>query len=251
MKRPPAGHASAGFSAIWALFTEVLPEGQDLRAGRIARHRAQARSARRQPGQRQRHQVHQFRLAGRSEGCRPESARLDRRLAVDRRPATSRCSRPNSRPRSRSWCRCRTGASDRRGSASVRGRLHAVPALPSGCRPGLQRAMTTFGQLVLSGMLIGGIYALMSIGLTLIFGVLRVVNFAHGEFLMLAMYGAWAITSYLGPQSLYCCDRRSCRRCSCSAGWSIASSSVRRSTSRIWSSCSRPWVCRSSCRTSR
>ena len=45
--------------------------------------------------------------------------------------------------------------------------------------------MTTFGQLVFSGILIGGIYALMSIGLTLIFGVLRVVNFAHGEFLML------------------------------------------------------------------
>ncbi len=53
--------------------------------------------------------------------------------------------------------------------------------------------MTTFGQLVFSGILIGGIYALMSIGLTLIFGVLRVVNFAHGEFLMLGMYGAWAV----------------------------------------------------------
>ncbi len=58
--------------------------------------------------------------------------------------------------------------------------------------------MTTIGQLLLSGLLIGSIYALMSIGLTLIFGVLRVVNFAHGEFLMLAMYGAWAITHFLG-----------------------------------------------------
>ena len=58
--------------------------------------------------------------------------------------------------------------------------------------------MTTLGQLVLSGIFIGGIYALMSIGLTLIFGVLRIVNFAHGEFLMLAMYGAWAITKMLG-----------------------------------------------------
>jgi branched-chain amino acid transport system permease protein len=38
----------------------------------------------------------------------------------------------------------------------------------------------------------------MSIGLTLIFGVLRIVNFAHGEFLMIAMYGAWAITRVLG-----------------------------------------------------
>lgn len=59
-------------------------------------------------------------------------------------------------------------------------------------------AMTTIGQLVFSGLLIGSIYALMSMGLTLIFGVLRIVNFAHGEFLMLAMYGAWAITKLLG-----------------------------------------------------
>jgi branched-chain amino acid transport system permease protein len=38
----------------------------------------------------------------------------------------------------------------------------------------------------------------MSIGLTLIFGVLRVVNFAHGEFLMIAMYGAWALARLFG-----------------------------------------------------
>lgn len=61
--------------------------------------------------------------------------------------------------------------------------------------------MSTLGQLVLSGIFIGGIYALMSMGLTLIFGVLRVVNFAHGEFLMLGMYGAWAITRLLGLNS--------------------------------------------------
>jgi branched-chain amino acid transport system permease protein len=58
--------------------------------------------------------------------------------------------------------------------------------------------MSTLGQLVISGVLVGGIYALMSIGLTLIFGVLRIVNFAHGEFLMVAMYSAWAITRLLG-----------------------------------------------------
>src|SRR5437588_6930054 len=58
--------------------------------------------------------------------------------------------------------------------------------------------MTTVGQLVLSGLLVGGIYALMSLGLTLVFGVLRVVNFAHGEFLMIAMYGAWAMTKLVG-----------------------------------------------------
>ena len=55
--------------------------------------------------------------------------------------------------------------------------------------------MTTIGQLVFSGLLIGSIYALMSMGLTLIFGVLRVVNFAHGEFLMFGMYAAWAFVT--------------------------------------------------------
>ena len=58
--------------------------------------------------------------------------------------------------------------------------------------------MNAFAQLLLSGILIGSIYALMSIGLTLVFGVLRVVNFAHGEFLMFAMYGAWGITQVFG-----------------------------------------------------
>ena len=58
--------------------------------------------------------------------------------------------------------------------------------------------MNTISQLVISGLLIGSVYALMSIGLTLIFGVLRVVNFAHGEFLMIAMYGAWAFSRLLG-----------------------------------------------------
>jgi branched-chain amino acid transport system permease protein len=50
-------------------------------------------------------------------------------------------------------------------------------------------------QLVVSSLLLGGIYALIAVGLTLIFGVMRVVNFAHGEFLMLGMYLAfWAFT---------------------------------------------------------
>ncbi|HXG03146.1 MAG TPA: branched-chain amino acid ABC transporter permease [Candidatus Binatia bacterium] len=50
-------------------------------------------------------------------------------------------------------------------------------------------------QLGVSTVLLGGIYALIAVGLTLIFGVMRVVNFAHGEFLMLGMYLAfWAFT---------------------------------------------------------
>jgi branched-chain amino acid transport system permease protein len=54
-------------------------------------------------------------------------------------------------------------------------------------------------QLIVSTILLGGIYALIAVGLTLIFGVMRVVNFAHGEFLMLAMYAAfwaWALLHF-------------------------------------------------------
>ncbi len=48
-------------------------------------------------------------------------------------------------------------------------------------------------QIAVSGLLIGLIYALVAIGLTLIFGVMDIVNFAHGEFLMLGMYACfWA-----------------------------------------------------------
>ncbi|MCL1961079.1 MAG: branched-chain amino acid ABC transporter permease [Desulfovibrionaceae bacterium] len=53
-----------------------------------------------------------------------------------------------------------------------------------------------FLQSIVSGLANGAIYALISIGLTLVFGVMRIINFAHGEFLMIAMYGgyfAWAL----------------------------------------------------------
>lgn len=53
-------------------------------------------------------------------------------------------------------------------------------------------------QAILSGLLLGGLYALIALGLTLMFGVMRVVNFAHGDFLMLAMYGTFFAWSLLG-----------------------------------------------------
>ena len=52
-------------------------------------------------------------------------------------------------------------------------------------------------QLIVNGLFTGGIYALVAIGLTLIYGVMLILNFAHGEFLMLGMYIAfWAFTLF-------------------------------------------------------
>jgi len=51
----------------------------------------------------------------------------------------------------------------------------------------------TLTQILASGLLMGLIYALIAAGLSLIFGLMDVVNFAHGEFLMLAMYATFGI----------------------------------------------------------
>lgn len=58
--------------------------------------------------------------------------------------------------------------------------------------------METFLQQLLNGLMIGSAYALMAVGLTIIFGLMDVVNFAHGEFYMVGAFLVYQFTSVWG-----------------------------------------------------
>jgi branched-chain amino acid transport system permease protein len=58
-------------------------------------------------------------------------------------------------------------------------------------------------QTLLSGILIGLVYALVAVGLTMIFGVMDIVNFAHGEFLMFGMYASFWLFSLFALDPLF------------------------------------------------
>ena len=87
-----------------------------------------------------------------------------------------------------------------------RGRLERVPMLPLGVAAAVvaglvliyavgDRESGLVTQSIVTGLLLGGVYALVSVGLTLIFGVLGIVNFAQGAMLTLAMYLVYEMVS--------------------------------------------------------
>lgn len=59
-------------------------------------------------------------------------------------------------------------------------------------------AMNTFLQACVNGLMIGGFYSLMGMGQNIIFGVMKIINFCHGEMLMVGMYLTYALYTFCG-----------------------------------------------------
>src|SRR5205823_6151435 len=100
------------------------------------------------------------------------------------------------------WAPRPSSCSGRTASRSPSCRWSTPPRNRSGTAP--SSGVVSVGDLaqyVVTGLLVGGVYALMSIGLALIFGVMRVVNFAQGDFMMLGMYLTYflAVVSGVDP----------------------------------------------------
>src|SRR5258707_7711535 len=58
--------------------------------------------------------------------------------------------------------------------------------------------MTQWLGTLIEGVMLGGLYALFALGLSLIFGIMRLVNLAHGDLILLAAYLVLSITTVLG-----------------------------------------------------
>ena len=58
--------------------------------------------------------------------------------------------------------------------------------------------MDYFIQQLINGLTLGGIYALIALGYTMVYGVIQLINFAHGEFVMLAMYVTFWLFRFVG-----------------------------------------------------
>src|SRR6476661_4416933 len=59
--------------------------------------------------------------------------------------------------------------------------------------------MDIFLQQIINGLVLGSMYALVALGYTMVYGIVNLINFAHGEVLMVGALTSWSVTVWLGP----------------------------------------------------
>src|SRR5512136_454601 len=63
-------------------------------------------------------------------------------------------------------------------------------------------AMETFFQQIINGLVLGSMYALVALGYTMVYGIINLINFAHGEVLMVGALTSWTVVSALDGTGL-------------------------------------------------
>ena len=85
--------------------------------------------------------------------------------------------------------------------------------------------METFVQQIINGLVLGSVYALVALGYTMVYGIINLINFAHGEVLMVGALTSWTVVTVLAGLGL--------------PGWALLSTRNLRAW-RAWSWSTRP-----------
>ena len=86
--------------------------------------------------------------------------------------------------------------------------------------------MDTFIQLTVDALTLGSVYALIALGYTLVYGVLKLLNFAHGDVFMVGSFIGYGVLQLLGGSANPSCRSGCCSCSSRSRRWSAARSSA-------------------------
>src|SRR5204863_5762653 len=62
--------------------------------------------------------------------------------------------------------------------------------------------METFIQQIINGLVLGSVYALVALGYTMVYGIINLINFAHGEVLMVGALTSWTVVTALAGSGL-------------------------------------------------
>ena len=64
--------------------------------------------------------------------------------------------------------------------------------------------MTVFLQYLVNGLSMGSVYAIIALGYTMVYGIAKMLNFAHGDVIMIGAYISFVVTSYMGLPAIVC-----------------------------------------------